>query len=768
MQKTATFLDAPGTKADLCSFQTAKGRAFAAFLLNAADEAYARVLEFRRVDGPCAADLIAFEVKVERPQKVVYPIRREERLAVLFFDKDHTYPDVLALRADFPEVPHTNLRDSELPRGLCLYDQPYENVKLDWTPARFLNRIRHWLQTTATGTLHGEDQPLEPLLLAPRERLILPGDCSLRELQKESGLFQVFRCLGPDDEITLIAQPHNPDQKQNADSVAAIFTCAEQTHGVIRFQPRNLAQLHDFCAKAGLNLARELVAKARAWILNKPTKEILACKLIIILLLPKKRSDGTRIETIEQWAFMTMKTVEEVGVALDVFGRGGGASAYIIGTPQPAKTRLADIPVATLQVLHGLSAGRAAAMNGTEEMTDPVFAIGQGALGSQIFNNLVRSGFGRWTLVDPDILLPHNGARHFLGSWAVGQNKAEAMAHVANSILDKRKDGEPVATAIVADFLKPGKNASLVEAQYKAAGLVLDLSASIAVSRQCASSNAKARHISAFLSPSGNSLILTAEDKGRAFRLDWLEMLHYRSVLHEDSLKSSLRPPDARFRYGNSCRDVSFELAQDDAAVWAGTASKAIRGIFKQDEARVRIYLSGTIGSVTVFEPRVVPLVEAEFVEWIVRFDEVVLDKLADLRRSKLPNETGGVLLGHFDTHRSICSIIDVVESPPDSEEWPTSYIRGCEGLREKVREAEIATLDQISYVGEWHSHPRGVAVRPSDTDLKAYAWLSSRMLAESLPGIMLIIGDDRRFCLVAAPSAPLESSRKRRKPKTK
>jgi integrative and conjugative element protein (TIGR02256 family) len=212
-----------------------------------------------------------------------------------------------------------------------------------------------------------------------------------------------------------------------------------------------------------------------------------------------------------------------------------------------------------------------------------------------------------------------------------------------------------------------------------------------------------------------------------------------------------LQAPDARFRYGNSCRDVSTQLAQDDAAIWAGTASKAVRQHFSENDAKVRIFIANPSGGVSVFEPSVTPLLEAKLGAWIVRFDKFVLDKLAISRKGKLPNETGGVLLGHFDTQRNICSIVDLVESPPDSEEWPTSYIRGCAGLQQKVHEAETQTLDQIGYVGEWHSHPKGAAVRPSIDDLKAYGWLSERMLAESLPAIMLIIGDSKRFCLVSS-----------------
>ena len=38
--------------------------------------------------------------------------------------------------------------------------------------------------------------------------------------------------------------------------------------------------------------------------------------------------------------------------------------------------------------------------------------------------NLVRSGFGIWTLIDEDELMPHNLARHALPPWCVGMPKA--------------------------------------------------------------------------------------------------------------------------------------------------------------------------------------------------------------------------------------------------------------------------------------------------------------------------------------------------------
>ena len=70
------------------------------------------------------------EVDVEVPQYPAYDIRHRERIAVAFSVNDQTQPEVLALRRDFPLVPHINLGVTELPRSLCLYDRPYHEIKI--------------------------------------------------------------------------------------------------------------------------------------------------------------------------------------------------------------------------------------------------------------------------------------------------------------------------------------------------------------------------------------------------------------------------------------------------------------------------------------------------------------------------------------------------------------------------------------------------------------------------------------------------------------
>ena len=97
-------------------------------------------------------ETVVIDVVVERPQHPVNAIDRTERIAVSFAAADKQFPEVLSLRPDFPWVPHLNLRLTEFPRSLCLYDRSWSEISPRWTPAVFIERIRYWLAATARRT----------------------------------------------------------------------------------------------------------------------------------------------------------------------------------------------------------------------------------------------------------------------------------------------------------------------------------------------------------------------------------------------------------------------------------------------------------------------------------------------------------------------------------------------------------------------------------------------------------------------------------------
>ncbi len=146
-----------------------KARDVAEFL--ARGHPYARLVESRVTD---TEDIVVVDLDVEVPQAPVHDIRRVERVSVGFDRKDQRTPEVLALRVDFPVTPHQNLRPRERPRSLCLFEEHYIDLKRRWTPAMLVERLREWLRLTARGELHGEDQPLEALLLNTAGTIVVP------------------------------------------------------------------------------------------------------------------------------------------------------------------------------------------------------------------------------------------------------------------------------------------------------------------------------------------------------------------------------------------------------------------------------------------------------------------------------------------------------------------------------------------------------------------------------------------------------------------
>jgi hypothetical protein len=237
---------------------------------------------------------------------------------------------------------------------------------------------------------------------------------------------------------------------------------------------------------------------------------------------------------------------------------------------------------------------RAALLNGIKEESRHFSLIGAGALGSQGFGNLMRGGFGRWAVIDNDRLLPHNLARHSLGTKSVGQRKAEAVCERANNLFVEGK----VATPIVANVLSPGSK-SEVERAFARATAVLDCSASVPVARTLALAElGSKRAVSVFLNPSADALVCLAEDEQRACRLDWLEMQYYREVSRSPALLGHLRLP-SKTRYANACRSVTSRLSQEAVGIFAAIGSRAFREVISDSGARIRLWTLDDVMQVT-------------------------------------------------------------------------------------------------------------------------------------------------------------------------
>lgn len=678
-------------------------------------------------------EAVVLNVEIELGQEPTIALQRIETIAVVFSESDASYPEVLSLRDDFPQVPHLNCTDEDYPKSLCLYEDSWAEVKLRWTPSSFVQRIRDWFALTAEGKLHGEDQPLEPILAGGGWRLVLPSDLFDSPPSSTPEPLIVSRTTEDEQNAVLIAHrpgPHSPPPRFLA---TTIQTDAQQ-HGVVRKRPRTLSDLATVVKSCGCDLPRELRSRLLAW----DRKAVRHLHLLLVIYFPKTRDVGGRVESRDIWSFALEGSIETLGEKLGIWAVENGQIGQLLA-PDLSKTG-ADVLVQVLNTSFALSRAQAALMNGVSPSTIAITAIGAGALGSQAIPKLIQSGFGQWVVIDDDQLLPHNVARHQFSSSLVGQYKAEILATLGNDYLE----GEPAAKSIIANVLTPGKKTDDVEQALTNAEVILDFSASVAVGRHLSSfPKATGRRVSVFLNSSGTDLVVLAEDAGRKVRLDYLEMVYYAAVASTPSLSRHLSRGEQRVRYARSCRDLTSTVPEDLVGLHSSIASRAIRELLSSENAAVKIWRAEpdlTVSSISVDLPN---RLEVAKKSWQIVTTSSLVEKMRALRSAKLPNETGGVFIGHFDSVSAIAYIVDTIPAPPDSKEYPAHYIRGSVGLKAEVQRIESATATMLHYVGEWHSHPNGFSTHPSDDDRKVFAWLSASMQLDGYPGLMAIVGEN-------------------------
>jgi hypothetical protein len=310
---STSILMAPGELVDLESLHLAKAQDLVR-TLQSGRLAFVTYVESRR--QPDGAEVVVLDVEVERGQRPIHDIRQVERIAVRFFSGDQRIPETLALRDDFPVVPHLNLPDQERPRSLCLFDEPYDELKLRWTAASLVERLRTWLALTARGELHAPDQPLEPLLLGAAGTLVIP----LELLSGSPPRLLVSLVTSSTGQRTYIATPDGGRNGQQTISCVVTAVMGEpQPHGVINRRPQTLYELHIFLELAGVNLLDHMRNHLRQWYQEGGIHSLLSVQLALVVALPKFREAGAAAEATDLYAFISTCPISQIGEQLGVW-----------------------------------------------------------------------------------------------------------------------------------------------------------------------------------------------------------------------------------------------------------------------------------------------------------------------------------------------------------------------------------------------------------------------------------------------------------------
>ncbi|MBD9663216.1 ThiF family adenylyltransferase [Variovorax sp. VRV01] len=726
--------------ADAAALTIPRARLLHDAIVRQRDFTIVQLLQYSKDETP-KLECIILDVECDGvPPKNSVGIHYRERLALCVSDDPKLLVEVLALRKDFPVLMHQNQGAPDAPASLCLYFEPAAAVMRTWTPQSFLRRIQWWLEKSARRELHPADQPVEHLFFATKYELVLPWNLPALRKSAEHRFVIERGPERPGGGFTCFLEAVPRDAAVKSGTTAPIeLVLPPIVHGLVERDPATFGQLADLLSRRGIELLPRLQATLQARVGDKGAAVSGDDKSTIILLhIPLCRAEGEEPVGMTHRAFVLLTGGLEFGVAIGAlfFHEKRYFSAAGLMDTQPTTEWRAQ-PLLPMAVLHGNDAVAARRQSGITDEGPVGVLVGAGSLGSAMLNLWGRSGWGRWSVIDKDHIKPHNLSRHTAYSMHIGRPKASVVADLHAAAMNGATEVTPLDVD-ASDF-----SAGAVADALSSAKLVVDASTTLEYPRGVSAVDRFARHISAFVTPSGNAAVLLAEDSQRLIRLRTLEAQYYRALIQEGWGANHLAGNAGSFWSGASCRDISMVLPYSRIMGQASTLAEQIPAAAEQDGAMIRVWQRDPVrGAVEVHDVAVATERRMELGEFALFIDSGVEQQLRDMRTKGFPNETGGVLLGYYDFNIGAVVVVAGLPPPPDSKSSPSSFERGVAGLAEAVAEASRRTAGVVSYIGEWHSHPPGHSASPSRDDLVQLVHLALGMADDGLPAVQLIVGE--------------------------
>ena len=377
-----------GPKSDERDLSIPKVQEIVEFINLSRTESVFQLVEIRR-ENDCngLTETIVVDAFPELPQIREEDIRNTERLAITFEESDTQYPQVQSLRPDFPNIVHVNPRRvKDLPASLCIYYEPYAEVKLSWSPRSFLFRIIDWLGRAATGQLHLENQGLEPLIFGTNLYMVLPAGLENQVERNVVFDFRLVRIPGGDGKtVTLKPVSKESDEGKTRDpSLAVVFKANASVHGFIEAWPTNLDELQEITVPLGLDIVGELTQRIVQKEIDLSTLPSKDSNILLVIIFPKVREEGGQIEESETWAFRLDMSPQELAIKIGISGKDPESGQFVplIGTTNSATigAKLKDVPLLPIRVIESLSPAKAAELNGDQESSAKVVCIGAGSI----------------------------------------------------------------------------------------------------------------------------------------------------------------------------------------------------------------------------------------------------------------------------------------------------------------------------------------------------------------------------------------------------
>lgn len=238
-----------------------------------------------------------FEI-IGLPQHRLIAVRNIEPITI-YISNAETLP-VVTVRDDFPTVSHLNIHEDNVKKSLCYSDQNYHEIQHKLNGRFLLTCIENWFVKTSMNQLHRPDQPLEPFFPYVNNVIIWNGQIGKsyfdkytvenREFGKlmyqssDGEYFAVFCHLATSDFSNLIHKLPQTLQEllhplKNGDTIVAWL---EDIVSIIR------------------------IPKLYKTYFGQSRNEMLACKALINIAIPKQRAEGDPVETYDLRSFVNI------------------------------------------------------------------------------------------------------------------------------------------------------------------------------------------------------------------------------------------------------------------------------------------------------------------------------------------------------------------------------------------------------------------------------------------------------------------------------
>ena len=671
-----------------------------------------------------------------------------ERLALVLPRDPSKAPQVRALRTSFPPLMHLNNVPPGEPASLCLYFEPWPNARRTWTAERFLQRILFWLTGSSNGTLHRPGQPVEAMYFESPIDVVLPPEWS--EQLGDQGKVLVLVPVQPDDKRCtlrgLIAPRIEAARREVPSTVAIRVAVGPVVHGGVEVFPATLGELSDRLVARGSSLLEPLQAEVVALVGSSGVATVPSQTCLLLLSIPMKRSADSEVERMDVRGYHLSCDLKSLGVDLGALsevataGRHypvtiiGGSGVGIPGAMSWRQLRTGPITVRESVTKHFARLASGIAKEGAD---DKRILAGVGALGSSLADLWSRESWGQWTLVDPDVVQPHNIVRHIARDCHIGRYKVD----VVKDTLSSSYPFEATAAIPIRGDILTTTNPQIVEDSGKAT-LIVDATTTLEVPRELSRREDLPRCVSVFLTPSGQASVMLLEEAQRHVRLDELEAQYYGAILSSAWGGDHLSGHNGELWVGAGCRDISLILSNELVQLHASLLARQVRLLSAADSAQIRIWCADEQTSeVRAVDVPVRAPIRQVCGPWTVVSHDGVSEKLNRLRAARLPRETGGVVVGYVDHPLKSVFVVDILPAPADSEESEAGFVRGVDGLVDALHVVRDRTAGIVGYIGEWHSHPPFNRPNPSGDDARLLAHCARTLALEGVPALMVIVG---------------------------